>query len=91
MKPSTNMHKRRLIIVFGIVCAVASLLAFRVGWIQIVRGAEYSEMATEQQTSDIPLTARRGVIYDRNGKELAISAVTNTIWVRPASYVMVQG
>lgn len=85
LKPVTNLHKRRLIIVFGGICIVAALLAFRVGWIQIVRGGEYSEMAIEQQTSDVPITAKRGVIYDRNKKELAISAVTYTIWVRPAS------
>jgi len=84
-KPSTNLHKRRLIVVYGVVCIVATLLAFRVGWIQIIRGEEYAEMAIEQQTSDVPITAKRGVIYDRNGKELAISAVTHTIWVRPAS------
>lgn len=85
MKPSTNLHKKRLIIVFGVVCLVTVLLAFRVGWIQIIRADDYSKMAIEQQTSDVPITAKRGVIYDRNGKELAISAVTNTIWVRPAS------
>ena len=79
------MNKTRLLVVFGCVCILASLLAFRVGWIQIIRGEEYAEMAIEQQTSDVPITAKRGVIYDRNGKELAISAVTHTIWVRPAS------
>ncbi|MBR4074880.1 MAG: peptidoglycan glycosyltransferase, partial [Firmicutes bacterium] len=83
--PSTNLNKTRLLVVFGFVCLVATLLAFRVGWIQIVRGEEYAEMAIEQQTSDVPITAKRGVIYDRNRKELAISAVTHTIWVRPAS------
>ena len=83
--PSTNLNKTRLLIVFAFVCILATLLAFRVGWIQIIRGEEYAEMAIEQQTSDVPITAKRGVIYDRNGKELAISAVTHTIWVRPAS------
>ena len=83
--PSTNLNKTRLLIVFAFVCIVATLLAFRVGWVQIIRGEEYAEMAIEQQTSDVPITAKRGVIYDRNGKELAISAVTHTIWVRPAS------
>jgi Cell division protein FtsI/penicillin-binding protein 2 len=40
-------------------------------------------MAVEQQTRDVPIPAKRGIIYDRNGKELAISAVTNSIWARP--------
>ncbi|MDD2216029.1 MAG: penicillin-binding transpeptidase domain-containing protein, partial [Eubacteriales bacterium] len=38
----------------------------------------------EQQTMDTPIPAKRGIIYDRNMKEMAISAVTNTIWARPA-------
>lgn len=85
--PSTNKNKKRLIFFFVIVCILSVLLAVRVGWVQIVRGEEYSSMAVEQQTSDVPITAKRGVIYDRNNKELAVSAVTNTIWVRPASVV----
>ncbi len=85
MKPATNLHKTRLLWVFILVCLVMIGLTFRVGWIQIIRGEDYAEMAIEQQTSDVPITAKRGVIYDRNGKELAISAVTHTIWVRPAS------
>ena len=67
-KPSTNLHKRRLIVVYGVVCIVATLLAFRVGWIQIIRGEEYAEMAIEQQTSDVPITAKRGVISTETGK-----------------------
>jgi stage V sporulation protein D (sporulation-specific penicillin-binding protein) len=31
----------------------------------------------------VPIPAKRGIIYDRNGKELAISAVSNSIWARP--------
>lgn len=87
MTPSTNKNKKRLIFFFGVICVMSGLLAFRVGWVQIVRGEEYSRLAVEQQTSDVPISAKRGIIYDRNGEELAISAVTNTIWVRPASVV----
>lgn len=83
--PSTNKNKKRLIFFFLVVCILIVCLAGRVGWVQVVRGEEYSSMAVEQQTSDVPITAKRGVIYDRNKKELAVSAVTNTIWVRPAS------
>ncbi len=83
MQPATNRNKRRLLVFFIIVCVAAVALTFRVGWIQIMKGEEYSKMALEQQTQDIPLAAQRGVIYDRNGVELAISAPTSTIWVRP--------
>ena len=59
-------------------------LIFRIGWIQIVDGERYRQLAHMQQTRDIPIPAKRGIIYDRKGKELAISASTSTVWARPA-------
>lgn len=83
MIASSNRNKKRLIFVFIIFCLLCTGLTFRVGWIQVVASEEYAKLAVEQQTMDTPIPAKRGVIYDRNGKELAISAVTNTIWARP--------
>ncbi|HYE67751.1 MAG TPA: penicillin-binding transpeptidase domain-containing protein [Anaerovoracaceae bacterium] len=83
MSPSTNKNKRRLVFVFIFSCILCTGLAFRVGWIQVVASERYAKLAVEQQTRDVPIPAKRGVIYDRNGKELAISAVTNSIWARP--------
>ncbi|MDO4551902.1 MAG: penicillin-binding transpeptidase domain-containing protein [Bacillota bacterium] len=65
----------------GILCVALSL---KLGWVQIVMGEEYSKAAVEQQTRDVPVSAQRGVIYDTNGVELAISATTHTIWARPS-------
>ena len=75
--------KKRLVIMFLLVSMVLFALIVRLGWIQIVRGEKYKELANRYQTRDIPIPAKRGIIYDRNGKELAISASTNTIWVHP--------
>lgn len=80
-----NKTKKRLLLAFSIICVLAVILCFRVGWQQIVRGAEYSKLAVEQQTRDVPIDAKRGSIVDRNGKELAISAVSYTLWARPAN------
>ena len=60
------------------------LLLFRMAWVQIVKGEEYSDKAIEQQTSDIPLDAKRGSIYDRNGEILASSTTCYNLWARPA-------
>lgn len=83
MPPTTNKNKRRLVFVFVFCCILCTALAFRVGWIQVVASERYAKMAVEQQTRDVPIPAKRGVILDRNGKELAISAVSNSIWARP--------
>ena len=81
-EPSIS-SKRRLLFIFFIVSIIFILLIIRLGWIQIVQGEHYKELANIQQTRDIPIPAKRGTIYDRNGKELAISASTNTVWAKP--------
>ncbi len=79
----SEKSKKNLVLVVVLVFAVLLLLAFRVGWIQIVKGEEYSARAVQQQTKDQTLKAERGVIYDVNGKELAVSVTCYSIWVRP--------
>lgn len=78
-----NSSKKNLIIIFCIVSVCLLVLCGRLGWIQIVKGSEYTEKAVDQQTRDTPIEAERGVIYDTNGKELAVSVTCYTIWVRP--------
>lgn len=84
MAKISGKNKQRAIITFGILAALILILVFRLAWIQVVKADEYSQMAVDQQTSDIPLEAKRGSIYDRNGKELATSATCYTVWARPA-------
>ncbi len=81
--PTPNSVKKRIIMGFLIICLATAGLSFRVGWVQIVDGAELSKKAIESQTRDVPIPAKRGAIYDRNGKELAVSAVTFSVWARP--------
>ncbi|MBQ1407567.1 MAG: PASTA domain-containing protein [Eubacterium sp.] len=79
--PTNN--KKRILIAFAIISVLLAVLSVRTAWIQVVRADEYRQMAIEQQTSDIPLEAKRGNIYDRNGNELATSATCYSIWLRP--------
>lgn len=84
MKPQIT-SKKRILIAFAILFIALAALCLRLGWLQIVKGDEYGKMATEQQTRDVPIEAKRGVIYDTNGNELAISATCYSVWARPAS------
>lgn len=77
-------NKKRVIQAFIIIMALIFVLALRTAWIQIVKADEYSEKATNQQMSDIPIEAKRGSIYDSNGQELAASATCYAVWVRPS-------
>ena len=60
-----------------------SSLIVRIGWIQFVNGQWLKEKASQQQNSDREIVPKRGVIYDRNGKELAISASVDRISASP--------
>lgn len=82
--PVSVKNKRRIAIGFLLIATLMLLLAFRVAWIQVVQADELTEKAIEQQTSDIPIDAKRGEIYDRKGKELATSLTCYSLWVRPA-------
>lgn len=76
--------KRRIIIVLFAFFAVYVGLIGRLTFIQIVNSSEYQQKAMEQWTRDIPVPSKRGIIYDRNAKKLAISATAYEIYVRPA-------
>lgn len=85
MTKPLNKSKKRLIAAAAFFFGICMILCFRVGWIQIVQGESYSKMATEQQTRDVPIAAKRGSIYDREGNELAVSATCYSVWARPSS------
>ena len=84
MVPTPKRTKRRLIAAFILICMLCCGMTFRVGWVQIVNGEELSKIAAEQQTRDVPIAPKRGMIFDRNGKVLAMSAATFSVWARPA-------
>lgn len=84
MAKISGKNRKRIIIAFGLILACMVALAFRMAWIQVVKAEEYGDIAVRQQTSDIPLEAKRGSIYDRNGEELATSATCYTVWARPS-------
>ena len=75
--------QRRILLLFGFLAFVLLILVFKTALIQIVHGDEYTEKAIEQQTSDIAIDAKRGMIYDRNGEVLASSSLCYNVWIRP--------
>ena len=60
------------------------ILAGRFFWLQVVRGDELAERALDNRMRDITVKAKRGILYDRNGRELAISISTDSVYAVPA-------
>ena len=87
----TVKNRRRIALGFAIIALLLIALVFRVAWIQIVDAEELSQKAIDQQTKDTPIEAKRGTIYDRNGKELATSTTCYTLWARPSQIKIKEG
>ena len=82
MKIKINSRKR-LVIVMVLACSLFLGLIFRTGYLQLIKGEWLSTKASEQQTREIPIEAKRGTIYDTNMKELAVSVTKYTVWCKP--------
>lgn len=69
-----------ILILLGVFLVV---IVARLTYIQVIKAGEYAEKAATAHTADIPLEARRGTIYDRNGEVLASNVDATTIYVNP--------
>jgi len=70
-----------LICLFFLVWACA--IAGRLFWLQIVRHKEFVERAQKQQQRTFEVAPRRGVLYDRNLRELAMTVQADSIYAVP--------
>ena len=59
------------------------LLVIRLAWVQLIDGRAWSERAREQLQESRSLQTPRGAIYDRTGKELAISHMAKSLYANP--------
>jgi penicillin-binding protein 2 len=75
---------RRMFLSRGAVVAAFTLLAGRLGYMQLVEGERYQSEAIENIRQPETLKATRGVIYDRKNRELAVNRETWEVRVRPA-------
>ncbi len=83
MKPTrrkVQSNIRWLVIVLMVGTLIVTL---RYGWLQLVQGAELSERMKYQVGQDYSVQSPRGAIIDRNGRELAVSTMTKSLFVDP--------
>ena len=74
---------KKLILLLIVLLIFFALLIVRIGYIQFVQGAWLKEREYKQSTSNTVISAKRGTIYDANGKALAISAQVDTVSINP--------
>lgn len=66
------------------------VLLGRIAWLQFIDGEELKRAEYSQSTSSTLISAKRGTIYDRAKKALAISVEVDTISVNP-EYITAKG
>jgi cell division protein FtsI (penicillin-binding protein 3) len=62
----------------------AALIVSKLFWLQILRHKEFVEKATRQQDHTFAVAPRRGVLYDRNLRELAMTVQADSVYAVPS-------
>jgi cell division protein FtsI (penicillin-binding protein 3) len=86
MTPSNSSlgKNRRLYLLGGFLLFWSIAICGRLVFLQIFRYGSFVKQAEHQQQREIPLSAKRGVIYDRAGHELAMSVLVDSAFAVPS-------
>ena len=83
--PTRPMFKRMIAVLCVLLIVGFSFLTYKLFKLQIIDYKMYQQKAIEQQTRDILVSPKRGTIFDKNGKALAISASAYMVYVAPSA------
>jgi cell division protein FtsI (penicillin-binding protein 3) len=84
MAINSNLGKNsRLYLLSAMLLLWCVAISGRLVYLQIFRYGSFVKQAEHQQQREIPLAAKRGVIYDRAGHELAMSVLVNSAFAVP--------
>jgi cell division protein FtsI (penicillin-binding protein 3) len=80
---SRRQSDRRIRLLLVLLLGVFGLSLVRATWLQTVRAADLSELASSQQHESVTIPAGRGTIVDRMGVQLAIGEEAVTVYANP--------
>ncbi len=81
--PANPFQSGRASWLIAFLCLVALAIVIRLIYLQVIVAEDYSSQAAASRTLSLDLSARRGTIYDRNGKVLASDVQAKTIYCNP--------
>ncbi len=81
---SSNGPKFRLYALSGLLCLWLLAICLRLVYLQIFCYGDFERRAQHQQQRSFDLSPKRGVIYDRAGRELAMSIQVDSAFVVPS-------
>jgi len=85
MKVRTKSMTRRIVFLTTVMVVWAGVIGGQLYKLHVVQSAELKDKAVRQQQKVFQITPRRGVIYDRNGYELAVSIKVDSAFAVPTS------
>jgi cell division protein FtsI (penicillin-binding protein 3) len=80
---ATPMRRVRVFWVVVIFIAWSALIGGRLFWLQVIRHGEWNARAAMQQQRTFQVAPRRGILYDRDLHELAMTVSVNSIYAVP--------
>src|SRR5437588_1445799 len=85
-RPSKNQSgiNVRMYILAGVLFCWMCGIGFRLVQLQVVRYGEFTQREARQQQRTVEVSPRRGVIYDRTGKELAMTINVDSVFAVPS-------
>jgi cell division protein FtsI (penicillin-binding protein 3) len=78
------IRRIRFVYVALFFCLWTSAIGLRLVWLQVVRHSDFVERAARQQQRTFEVAPRRGVLYDRNLKELAMTVLVDSVYAVPS-------
>ena len=81
---TSNAARFRLYILSGLLCLWLVAICLRLVYLQVFCYGDFEHRAQHQQQRSFDLSAKRGVIYDRAGRELAMSIQVDSAFVVPS-------
>ncbi|MGZ6299411.1 MAG: hypothetical protein ACXWMN_02820, partial [Candidatus Limnocylindria bacterium] len=82
--PTAKPSRARFIAAAVVAVLLFGLLAGRLFQLQIVESARYAAQAAAARTIEVPIRAPRGLIFDREGRPVAVNTPAWTLYARPA-------
>ncbi len=86
----TKWHKFRAFLVLSMLTAGLIYLIQQLHQIQLVEGGTFREKAARQHRISFGLSPRRGTIYDRRRKRLAVNVPVDSIYAHPSQVESVE-
>ncbi len=81
---SSNNTRLRLYVLSGLLCLWLLAICLRLIYLQVFCYGDFERRAQHQQQRSFDLSPKRGVIYDRAGRELAMSIQVDSAFVVPS-------